>query len=288
MTISVVTGAARGIGRAFARALADEGGTIVLADLDTEEAERVAREVHDVGAEAIVERCDVTREGDMHALAQRWSNADLVVANAGVLVVGEAHQTDASALRHAIEVNLFGVVHTCQAFVPAMIARGRGTVLNVASLAGLVPAPLMGCYAASKAAVISYSDALRAELAPTGVQVTVLCPSFTRTDLVNRAHARDPGARDFGQRVMDRIGARPEDVVRMGLAAAARGRPYAVPTMHARLAWRLRGLAPNQATHLASAVYRFYRRTRDQEQERSAVDVATRHSSSRISVNSSP
>jgi len=259
MTTSVVTGAARGIGRAFVLELARPGATVVLADIDLEAAERTAEEARRQGARAVVVRSDVTRPMDLEAIAARWSSADLVIANAGILVVGEAHDTDVSAFRRAVDINLFGVVHTCQAFAPRMMARGGGALLNVASLAGLVPAPLMGCYAATKAAVIAYSDALRAELSPHGVTVTALCPSFTRTELIARGEGRDPNARAMGQRLIDGMGARPDRVARVGLDAARRGQPYAVPTLHARLARRLRGIAPDGATHVASAAYRVYR-----------------------------
>jgi short-subunit dehydrogenase len=255
VTLSVVTGAGRGIGRAFAMALAERGASIVLGDIDREAAEQTADAARRAGAEAFVVPCDVTSTDDLLELAERWPAPDLVVANAGIMVLGEARATDLAAFRRVVDVNLFGVVHTCQAFTPSMIARGRGAILNVASLAGLIPAPLMGCYAATKAGVIAYGDALRAELRPHGVTVTTLCPSFTRTELIERAAGDDESAFTIGRRIMDRIGASPDAVARLGLRAARAGAPYAIPTIHGRLAHRFRRLAPDTTAHLASAAY---------------------------------
>ncbi len=258
MTTAVVTGAARGIGRAFALVLAEQGGTVVLADVDVEGAEATAEAVRHAGAEAVVARCDVTEVDDLRALAAAWPAPDLVIANAGIMVLGEACATDLAAFRRVVDVNLFGVIHTCQAFSPSMIARGRGALLNVASLAGLIPAPLMGCYAATKAGVIAYGDALRAELRPRGVTVTTLCPSFTRTELIDHASGDDAGAFGIGRLIMDRIGERPEVVARLGVKAAQAGDAYAIPTLHGRLARRLRGIAPGGTTKLAAAAYAAY------------------------------
>jgi short-subunit dehydrogenase len=257
---AIVTGGARGIGRAFAEALAARGASLVLADIDVDEAERTAETLRRNGATDLeVARVDVTRAEDLVELARAHPAPDLVIANAGVLVIGEAHETDVTTFRRAMDVNLFGVVHTCQAFAPSMLARGEGAFLNVASLAGLIPAPLMGCYAATKAAVIAYGDALRAELAPRGVTVTTLCPSFTRTELIERATGDDESARSIGHRIMGGLGASPDAVAKLGLDAASRGRAYAIPTLHARAARMLRGLSPVASTHLASAAVRFYR-----------------------------
>jgi short-subunit dehydrogenase len=260
VTVSVVTGAGRGIGRAFARALSERGGRIVLADIDIDAAEETASEVRAAGVDASVARCDVTSFDDLVELAERWPAPDLVVANAGIMVLGEARATDLAAFRRVVDVNLFGVVHTCQAFSPSMIDRGRGAFLNVASLAGLIPAPLMGCYAATKAGVVAYSDALRAELRPHGITVTTLCPSFTRTELIERAAGEDESAFAIGHRIMELIGASPDDVARLGLRAARNGGPYAIPTLHGRLAHRIRRLAPDTTTRLASAAYGFLSR----------------------------
>lgn len=253
---AVVTGAAAGIGREFARALGRRGARVVLADLDQAGADQTAALVRRSGGEAFVVGCDVRRRADVEALVDatraRVGVPDLVVLNAGVLVAGPLVRSDAEALERMVEVNVLGVLHGCRAFAPAMIERGRGRLLNVASLAGLVPTPQLAAYAATKAAVVGLSEALHAELRPHGVGVTVLCPSFTRTGLVARAAGSDRAMQSLGQRIIDAMGAQPERVARAGLRAAAAGRLYAVDTLHARVAWGLKRAAPRLLAQLAA------------------------------------
>jgi NAD(P)-dependent dehydrogenase (short-subunit alcohol dehydrogenase family) len=245
---AVVTGGGSGIGRAFALELAKRGAVVVIADIDLDRAEETSRLIRDRGGHARAFECDVRSEDAMRELAascEREIGAiDLAILNAGVLASGEVIETDARAFERVVAINLFGVANGCRAFVPRMIERRRGAILNVASVAGLVPVPYMGPYAASKAGVVALSEALAAEVRHRGVTVTVLCPSFTKTPLVENGVASDGAIRDLAQRILDRFGSDPEDIARLGLDAAARGRLYAVATMHGRLAWRAKRLLP--------------------------------------------
>ena len=175
----MVTGAAGGLGRAFACELASRGGRLVLADIDVEGAEQTAEMVRRQGGSAHVVRCDVRRAEEVQSLVERTHDhvgtPDVVVLNAGVLIAGALPGTDAEALVRLVEINLLGVVHGCSAFGAPMVARGRGCLLNVGSIAGLIPVPQLAAYAATKAAVVGFSRSLHAELRPRGVGVTVLC-----------------------------------------------------------------------------------------------------------------
>lgn len=264
---AVVTGAASGIGREFARALGEARAQVVVADVDEQGAEQTATLVRQAGGDAHVVRCDVRRSAEVEALVDttraRIGVPDLVVLNAGVLVAGPLARTEAEALERMIDINVLGVAHGCRAFAPAMIERGRGCLLNVASLAGLVPTPQLAAYAATKAAVVGLSEALHAELRPHGVGVTVLCPSFTRTRLVAHAAGSDRTMQTLGQRIIDAMGAQPQRVARAGLRAAAKGRLYAVDTLHARVAWGIKRAAPRLVARLATqASARLSRRAR--------------------------
>lgn len=245
---AVVTGGGSGIGRAFAIELSRRNAVIGVADIDLARAEETVRLVRDRGGHGRAFECDVRSEDAMNELAARADREigpiDLAIFNAGLLASGEVIETDARAFERIVAVNLFGVANGCRAFVPRMLARRHGAVLNVASVAGLVPVPYMGPYAASKAGVVALSESLAAEVRHRGVTVTVLCPSFTKTPLVEHGLATDRAIRDFAQRILDRFGSEPDDVARLGLDAAARGELYAVATVHGRLAWRAKRLLP--------------------------------------------
>ncbi len=257
---SVVTGAGSGIGRELALQLAPKG-PLVLADIDVDAAHRTAEEVRAVGGEAIPVACDVGSASDVEAMARRAHDAfgvvDLVVNNAGVLVTGTVSDLSLEDYRRAIDVNLWGVIHGCRAFAPNMRARRSGRILNVASLAGFVPLPLMGPYGATKAAVIALSESLHAELRETGVSVTVLCPSFTRTRLLDASSGDGHGsAMNRARTLMRYMGDDPTKVAAIGIDAARKRRLYAIPNHHGRLAWRAKRLVPRVWARTLTAMQR--------------------------------
>lgn len=187
---AVVTGAGSGIGRAFALELAARGGQVVCADIDKDRAEQTVRLIERVhGATAHALFCDVASRSDMESLALHTElllggPPTLVVNNAGVGIggspVGDIGLDD---WQWALGINLWGVVHGCELFTPQLRAAGRGGIINVASAAGFAAAPTMGPYNVSKAAVMSLSETLAAELTGSGVAVTVLCPTFVKTNV---------------------------------------------------------------------------------------------------------
>ncbi|MEM7158486.1 MAG: SDR family NAD(P)-dependent oxidoreductase [Myxococcota bacterium] len=262
--VSVVTGAASGIGREFAVELGRRRGRVVVADIDEEGLAETAELVRRAQGEAHVVRCDVRHSAELQRLAdatEAWAGTpDLAVLNAGILVAGPLASADADAIDRLIAVNVTGVVQGCRIFAGPMLARGRGSLLNVGSVAGLAPIPQLSAYAATKAAVVGLSKSLHAELRPGGVGVTVLCPSFTRTGIVDHASTEGDALQgtmhNLGQRVLERAGADAHDVIRVGLAAAARGKLYAIDSVHARLAWHLERAVPRVTNRLASLASR--------------------------------
>ncbi len=245
---AVVTGAGSGIGREFALALAPDT-RLLLADIDEPAAARTAALVVARGGEAHAVACDVRDASAVDALARTahdvLGHVDTLVNNAGVLVVGTVTDLSLDDYRRAIDVNLWGVIHGCRAFAPAMRRRRRGRIINVASLAGFVPLPLMGPYGATKAAVIALSESLAAELREAGVTVTVVCPSFTRTGLIdNSSGDGHDTALDRARRIMNALGDNPRAVVNKALKSARRGELYAFPNHHGTFAWRAKRLSP--------------------------------------------
>lgn len=188
---AVVTGAARGIGAAVALGLARRGAQVALVGLEPDElAATTARCAMYAPARAWT--ADVTDRERMQAVAGEigsyFGRIDIVVANAGIAIGGLFSESDPVAFDRVIEVNLLGSVATARAFLPQLTA-SRGYFLQVASLAAIAPAPLMAAYSASKAGVEAFAHALRAEVAPRGVDVGVAYLTFTDTDMVRAADA---------------------------------------------------------------------------------------------------
>ncbi len=259
---AVVTGAGSGIGRAFALELAKRDGQVVCADLDETTAKETVLLIERAGGQAIAVACDVSAEVQVRELAQTaeaWLGRapDLVVNNAGIgaggLPIGEAPLGD---WQQTLGVNLWGVIHGCHVFVPRLREQGSGGVINVASAAGFTAAPRMAAYNVSKAGVVSLSETLAAELAGSGVAVTVLCPTFVRTNIFG-GELIDPAAAQLARRIAGVAGFSPERVVRLTLDAHDRGRLYVLPQLDAKALWRLKRLAPAPYARVAGLVGRF-------------------------------
>jgi NAD(P)-dependent dehydrogenase (short-subunit alcohol dehydrogenase family) len=247
----VVTGAGSGLGRGFALELAKRGARIVAADIDLAGAEETARMARERGAEVAVERCDVSKAEDVEALAKSAERAfggvDLLVNNAGVAVAGEVGDIELEHWRWIVSINLMGVVHGCHYFAPLMKKARSGHVINVASAAGLVAAPGMAPYNMTKFGVVGLSEALYGELRPHGVGVTVLCPTFFQTNILEAGRGSpDPRAKHVAAKLMAASKLDASDVARAALGAADAGKLYSVPMGDGRMMWALKRLAPEQ------------------------------------------
>lgn len=191
--VSIVTGGASGIGLAIARRLVDRGSRVIVADLDADKAQRAAADLGTLATAATVDVGDAAAVRDLvEEAVARHGRLDLMVNNAGVAVGGLHEQLDQTQWDLALRVNLGGVINGINAAYPVMRAQRAGHLLNTASLAGLVPAPAMLPYTTTKHAVVGLSTALRAEAAAVGVHVSVLCPGFVDTPLLDNIHTGGP------------------------------------------------------------------------------------------------
>lgn len=216
--VVVVTGASRGIGEAVALAFAASGARLLVASRKAEGVEAVAEKIRAQGGEAVAVACHTGRAADVEALAARAKEAfggvDVVVNNAatnphfGPLLAAEESHWDKT-----FEVNVKGYVHTIRACLPSMRERGGGAVINVASVAGLVPHSGLGVYGVSKAAVIMLTRTLAMELARENVRVNAIAPGLIQTRF-SEALWTSPGAQERALRAIPqrRLG-QPEDLV---------------------------------------------------------------------------
>jgi NAD(P)-dependent dehydrogenase (short-subunit alcohol dehydrogenase family) len=197
----LVTGAAAGIGLECARSFARQGANLVISDVNAAALDDARREIAGLGVSCIAQACDVASEASVAALAAAAQSAvgpiDVLVNNAGVAFLGSFEETPIEQWRRILDVNVLGIVHCIQAFLPAMrAAGGERKIVNVASLAGVAPAPNMSAYAASKHAVVGLSEVLALELHDTPISVLVVCPGIINTTIVNVPGTTAPGLSD--------------------------------------------------------------------------------------------
>ncbi|MCA4994671.1 SDR family NAD(P)-dependent oxidoreductase [Tsukamurella tyrosinosolvens] len=242
---AVVTGAGSGIGRAFALELARRGGEIVCADIDEGRAKETVALIEARGGTAHAAVVDVAERTAVESLAAFARTVfdgppTLVINNAGVGIggrpVGDIGLDD---WNWALGINLWGVVHGCELFAPMLREAGRGGIINVASAAGFAAAPSMGPYNVSKAGVMSLSETLAAELAGTGVNVTVLCPTFVKTNVARDGRITE-GSKSLAGTLMKLTGISPDGVAAQTLDALDLGRLYVVPQLDANVIWHLK------------------------------------------------
>lgn len=183
---ALVTGASTGIGAVYARELAARGANLILVARSEDKMQTMAAELRAAhGRRVDVLAADLAQPGAADNLAQRVSalglTVDVLVNNAGFGSHGDVVTTDPARLTGQVQLNCLAMVDLTSRFLPAMTARGRGTIVNVASTAAFQPIPHMAVYAATKAFVLSYTEALWAETKPTGVSAIAICPGATET-----------------------------------------------------------------------------------------------------------
>ena len=254
----MVTGAGSGIGRAFAVEIARRGGHVVCADID---ATRAAQTAERIGPAARAVQCDVSCLDEVEALAktaEQWFAApvDLVVNNAGVGSGGHnIGDLPIEDWQWVLGVNLWGVVHGCHVFTPRLREARRGGIINVASSASFAAFPQMSAYNVSKAGVLTLSETLAGELSGSGVTVTVLCPTFVKTEVVRDGRIAGPAAA-LAERLMAWTGMTPEAVARQTLDAHDRGKLYVLPQHHAKALWHLKRHLPASYTRALGLGFR--------------------------------
>ena len=221
---AIVTGASRGIGAAYARALAAKGYDLLLVGRDKTRLDQLASDlISRHGGTADPEVMNLAEPGAAHQLyaaaRQRRHHLDLLVLNAGFGLFGDFAAMPLPRIREMLRLHLEVNVESVRLFLPSMIDRGSGGIIIVASLAGLLPVPYLAEYAATKAFLIAFSESLAEEIRASGVRVQVCCPGSTATDFHATAASRPKGLFNALQ---------PTQVVRTSLAALERG-PTLVP-----------------------------------------------------------
>jgi uncharacterized protein len=232
--VALVTGASAGIGTELARELARHGHDLVLAARSLAPMEALAAELQAIGAVTTVIPIDLSKPGAAAALAEdiasRGLTIDVLVNNAGLGALARFDRADPARISEILQVNIAALTELTRLLLPGMIARRRGRIMLVASVAAFQPGPHMAVYFASKAYVLSLGEALAHELRGTGVSVTVLCPGATATNFFTVAGADHMVVARRSWRMMHA-----DRVARLGFRALAAGRPVVVTGLSNRL-----------------------------------------------------
>ena len=186
--VAVITGAASGIGRATALALARESADIVLSDINEDRLQQVRAEIEAVGRKAVTVRTDVSKLADIQNLFDRsvaaMGRVDILMNNAGVHMLGTIENVTLADWEWIVSINMWGVIYGIHVFLPHMLERGSGHIVNTGSMSGLNPIGEASIpYAATKCAVVGISEGLASYLRPKGIGVTVVCPGFVLTNI---------------------------------------------------------------------------------------------------------
>lgn len=262
--VVLITGGASGIGRALGEALADRGARVVLADRQLDLAENVAADIRRNGRTAEAVALDVRDAAAFARVANdisaRFGGIDMFFNNAGIAIGGPMENYELKDWNDVFDVNLAGVTNGIQAIYPLMIRQKRGHIINTASMAGLITNANLGSYAATKHAVVGLSKALRVEAKRHGVRVSVLCPGFVRTAILEGGEfgrMKVPGVpAEAVKAAVERI--RPMDpatFAQKALRAIERNEPIIVLPSWYKALWLLERVSPRASLALWTAVY---------------------------------
>lgn len=263
--IAVVTGGASGLGRKLCEELAVRGATVVAVDVDQDGAEEVCQAIRARGGQALAAYLDVTIYENARRIVKdvvkKYDRIDLIFNNAGTALHGETRDLRVEHWRKMIDVNLMGVIYGAISAYGAMVKQGSGQIVNIGSLAGLIPVPKEIPYCTSKWAVGGFTNALRLEGAGLGVKVNLVCPGIMRTPIHDRVDYVHVDQKRL-TRPQSRHFVPPEAAARIILDQAAHNRAIIIFPFYARLIWWLYRLNPSIFNLLFRKILRDFRKLR--------------------------
>lgn len=244
-----ISGAASGLGAALAKHYAAKGWRIAVTDQDGAGAARLLDSIKAQGGDGFAMRLDVTVTPDWQELKQnvlqRWGGLGVLVNNAGVAAGGNVEETPLADWQWVLDIDLMGVVRGCHEFIGLFKQQGRGHIVNIASFAAMAGAPDIAAYGTAKAGVYALSEAIRADLHGSGVGVSVVCPAFFKTGIMDTFRSPDPDAdRARVERWMDKSDVTAEQVSAKIAAAIENNRFLVLTHKSTHWAWRIKRWLP--------------------------------------------
>jgi dihydroanticapsin dehydrogenase len=204
--VAIVTGAASGIGEASAIRLAEEGASVICADLNGQGAADVAAAIVASGGTAIAYTIDISDSSQCDAIVAKavdtYGAIDILVNNAGVNLPGVFHEVTNATIEKTLSVNVMGAMYLTRAALPHMLKNSRGSIVNMSSVNGLVSEPFLSVYSASKGAIVMFTRGIALDYAKTGIRCNAICPGWVDTP-INHAHAKMLGGLDHVYKTID-------------------------------------------------------------------------------------
>lgn len=242
---ALVTGAASGIGRCIALGLAQKGAHLYLVDIHEQNLQQVAEEAQDFGTEVVTRVCDLSCPEQVSTvgpvLLEQWPQLDILVNNAGVAYYGPTEAMTEREWQWLLQINLLTPIQLTHQLLPTLKAQPEAHILNVASIAGLVPSRKLAAYHTSKFGLVGFSESLRVEQAGTGLGVTTLCPGLVRTRIFESAHHRKKKPLRTPPRW---ISSSPETVARKAVRAIEKNKGMVLVSPLAHFLWYVQRFCP--------------------------------------------
>ena len=245
-----ITGAGSGFGAALAHLYASMGWKVAVTDIDEKRAHETLQKIETQSGNSFSMQLDITRAEHWQQLQdtvlERWGGLEVLVNNAGVAAAGNIEDTSMEDWAWVLDIDLMGVVRGCHQFAAMMKTQKAGHIVNISSFAGLAGLPFISAYGVAKAGVVALSEALRAEMHPYGVGVTVACPSFVKTGLLDTFRSPRPDSKSRVTRWMENSGVSAEDIAEEIAEAVKRNKFLLLTHAQTRTAWRLKRWFPER------------------------------------------
>ena len=245
-----ITGAGSGFGAALARHYASDGWNVAVTDIDDKRARQTLFEIERYGGNNFCMQLDIVKPEHWSQLEdtvkESWGGLEVLVNNAGVAAAGNVEDTSMEDWAWVLDVDLMGVVRGCHQFAGMMKRQHAGHIVNISSFAGLAGLPFVSAYGVAKAGVIALSEALRAEMHPHGVGVTVACPAFVKTGLLDSFRETKPGTKARVTRWMENSGITADQVAKEIADAVNQNKFLLLTHEQTRKAWRMKRWFPER------------------------------------------
>jgi len=254
----IITGAGSGFGRALSLIFAEKGWRVGVSDINEERADETVKLVKTAGGSPEKSICDVTDPEQIDAMAafyiEKWGGVDIMVNNAGVASAGYMEEIPLDQWKWMIDVDLMSVIYGCRTFIPIMAKQGGGHIINMASSAGIASFPEMSCYNVPKAGVISLSETLRMELASKDIGVTVIAPTFFKTNLMDQFTSPQARQANMAGSFFEKSKVTAEDVARHAYKCVEKKKFYAICQADGKAVWLMKRLFPESYLRVSAFI----------------------------------